>query len=218
MKKILLVAVLCLTPIFTSHAVKITGADCTIWSAHLITKHKDDFDKMSDLMQNVIKTQDIIETWVNRTETTTKENQDISDKCTTARGFPADSTESIRAYKNIELILEDLLNEYKRIETQARMPFVHHGNILPGPDDNENGSDYVRTKFIPRYINGMLIFMISFSILMVIVGGIMFVYSSGDSELTSRAKTTIMWAIMGVIITILSYSIVKFVIGINFAM
>ena len=95
---------------------------------------------------------------------------------------------------------------------------VNHGNILPGPDEDENGSDYVRTKFIPKYINGMLIFMISFSILMVIVGGLMFVYSSGDSELTSRAKTTITWAVIGVVITILSYSIVKFVIGINFSM
>jgi hypothetical protein len=98
------------------------------------------------------------------------------------------------------------------------MPFVHDGNILPGPKNGENGSDYVEQQFIPKFVNGSLMFLISLSILMVIIGGLMFLFSSGDSDLVSRAKTTIIWSIVGVVLTILAYAIVQFIIGIDFSL
>jgi hypothetical protein len=123
-----------------------------------------------------------------------------------------------RISRKIDLALQQALADYKTLETRERMPFVHDGNVLPGPSRDEDGSFYVEQKFIPKFVNGSLIFLMSLSILMVIVGGLMFLFSSGDSDLTARAKTTIIWAIVGVILTILAYAIVQFIIGIDFTL
>jgi len=123
-----------------------------------------------------------------------------------------------RIETKINFILKKALIDYEKLETRARMPFVHHGNVLPGPEEDEDGSIYLEQKFLPKFINAILIFLMSLSILMIIVGGLMFIFSSGDQEMTTRGKTTIMWAIVGVVLTILSYAIVQFIIGIDFTL
>ncbi len=50
------------------------------------------------------------------------------------------------------------------------------------------------------------------SVVMLIIGGIRYVISGGDSKKVTDAKNTIMYAIIGLIIAILSYAIVNFVI------
>ena len=47
---------------------------------------------------------------------------------------------------------------------------------------------------------------------MLIIGGIRYVISGGDSKKVTDAKNTIMYAIIGLIIAILAYAIVNFVI------
>lgn len=51
------------------------------------------------------------------------------------------------------------------------------------------------------------------SVIMLILGGIRYVISGGDSKKVTDAKNTIMYAIIGLIIAILSYAIVNFVIA-----
>lgn len=43
---------------------------------------------------------------------------------------------------------------------------------------------------------------------MVIYGGVLFITSSGDPEKVTKARKTLMWAIIGIIIVVLSYAIV----------
>ena len=50
------------------------------------------------------------------------------------------------------------------------------------------------------------------SVIMIIVGGLMYVLSAGDPGKVSKAKTTIMVAVIGLIIGILASAIVNFVI------
>ena len=50
------------------------------------------------------------------------------------------------------------------------------------------------------------------SVVMLIIGGIRYVISGGDSKKVTDAKNTIMYAIIGLIIAILAYAIVNFVI------
>ena len=50
------------------------------------------------------------------------------------------------------------------------------------------------------------------SVIMLILGGIRYVISGGDSKKVTDAKNTIMYAIIGLIISILAYAIVNFVI------
>ena len=51
------------------------------------------------------------------------------------------------------------------------------------------------------------------SVIMLIYGGLRYVISGGDSKKVTDAKNTIMYAIIGLIISILAYAIVNFVIN-----
>ncbi len=51
------------------------------------------------------------------------------------------------------------------------------------------------------------------SVIMLIYGGLRYVVSGGDSKKVTDAKNTIMYAIIGLIISILAYAIVNFVIN-----
>ena len=49
------------------------------------------------------------------------------------------------------------------------------------------------------------------SVIMIIIGGIRYATSNGDSNQVSAAKNTIMYAVIGLVIAIFAYAIVKFV-------
>lgn len=52
------------------------------------------------------------------------------------------------------------------------------------------------------------------AVVMLIIGGIKYATSAGDAKAVTDAKNTILYALIGLVIAILSYAIVKFVIGI----
>lgn len=51
------------------------------------------------------------------------------------------------------------------------------------------------------------------SVMMVVIGGIKYASSQGDPQAVSKAKGTIIYAIVGLIVSIFAVSIVSFVIG-----
>lgn len=53
----------------------------------------------------------------------------------------------------------------------------------------------------------------SAAVLVIVVGGIRYITSDGDPGAASKAKNTIIFALVGLVIAIMSYSIVNFVIG-----
>lgn len=218
MKKFLLVSLLCFAPIFATHAADITVEDCEAWITYDETYSAEDFAKLPALIQDVLKKYEELRTWTSLDKRGFIDIK-VADELLSCTDIE-DEEEKTQTLilKSITLNLKKALADYKTLETRSRMPFVHDGNVLPGPSRDEDGSFYVEQKFIPKFVNGTLIFLMSLSILMVIVGGLMFLFSSGDSDLTARAKTTIIWAIVGVILTILAYAIVQFIIGIDFSL
>jgi len=63
-------------------------------------------------------------------------------------------------------------------------------------------------------ITNVLLFVLgAVSVIMIIIGGLRYVVSGGDSSAVTAAKNTILYAIVGVIVAILAYAIVNFVIG-----
>ena len=63
-------------------------------------------------------------------------------------------------------------------------------------------------------LTGALIFLIgAISVVMIIIGGLRYVLSNGDPKSAEGAKNTILYAVIGVIVAIASYAIVKFVTG-----
>lgn len=70
-----------------------------------------------------------------------------------------------------------------------------------------------------RSVVEILIFVVgAVSIIMVVIGGLRYVLSGGDEKAISAAKNTILYSIIGIIISVASYAIVSFVLtnlGVN---
>lgn len=63
-------------------------------------------------------------------------------------------------------------------------------------------------------ITNILLFIIgAISVIMLIIGGIRYTISGGDSAAVTSAKNTILYAVVGIIVALLAYAIVNFVLG-----
>ena len=84
--------------------------------------------------------------------------------------------------------------------------------------DCARGADQQTNLFgdggIFRTITNVLLFIIgAISVIMLIIGGIRYVVSGGDSGAVTAAKNTILYAVIGIIVALLAYALVNFVIG-----
>ena len=70
-----------------------------------------------------------------------------------------------------------------------------------------------KTGVFTQITNTVLFAVGIISVVMLIYGGIRYVLSGGDSKKVTDAKNTILYAIIGLIISILAYAIVNFVIN-----
>ena len=69
------------------------------------------------------------------------------------------------------------------------------------------------TSLIRRIINILLYAVGVISVVMLILGGFRYVISGGQKEAVTAAKNTILYAIVGLLVAIFSYAIVRFVLG-----
>jgi amino acid transporter len=67
--------------------------------------------------------------------------------------------------------------------------------------------------FIVSMINGVLFFLFVITLLAVIIGGFSWILAMGNEEKVGKARKTILYAIIGMIIIISSYAIVATVTG-----
>ena len=66
---------------------------------------------------------------------------------------------------------------------------------------------------VKNIINGVLYVVGILAVVMVIIGGVQYTTSGGDSGAVTKAKNTILYGIVGLVIAILAYAIVNFVVG-----
>jgi hypothetical protein len=60
-------------------------------------------------------------------------------------------------------------------------------------------------------VNILLYIIGAIAVIMLIIGGIRYVTSAGDSSAVTAAKNTILYAIIGIIVALLAYAVVNFV-------
>jgi hypothetical protein len=61
-------------------------------------------------------------------------------------------------------------------------------------------------------ISNTLVFLVgAVSVIFIIIGGLRYVTSNGDAKNIEAAKTTILYAVVGVIVAMMSYAIVQFI-------
>lgn len=68
------------------------------------------------------------------------------------------------------------------------------------------------TTTVTDIINIILYVLGALAVIMIIYAGILYVLSGGDANNVTRAKNTLMYAIIGLIVALLAYAIVNFVI------
>ncbi len=89
----------------------------------------------------------------------------------------------------------------------------HSCNNDTNPNDSSKKLSTGLTGFINKVVD-ILIFLIgAISVIMIIVGGIRYVVSGGDSNAVTGAKNTILYAIVGLVVAIMAYAIVNFVLS-----
>ena len=65
-----------------------------------------------------------------------------------------------------------------------------------------------------KTITNVLLFIIgAIAVIMLIIGGIRYTVSGGDSNAITSAKNTILYAIVGIVVAILAFAVVNWVIG-----
>ncbi len=63
-------------------------------------------------------------------------------------------------------------------------------------------------------ISSLLIFIVgAVAVIMLIIGGLRYVLSAGDAKNVTAAKDTILYAIIGIVVALLSFALVQFVVG-----
>ena len=77
--------------------------------------------------------------------------------------------------------------------------------------DDQQSELFGETGIFTTIVNVLLFLIGVISVIMLIYGGIQYTLSSGDSGKVNNAKNTILYAIVGLIVAILSYAIVNFV-------
>ena len=76
----------------------------------------------------------------------------------------------------------------------------------------EQVSDLFGTTGIFNTITSVLLFAIgAISVIMIIIGGLRYIISGGNSATVTAAKNTILYAIVGLIVALLAYAVVNFV-------
>lgn len=78
---------------------------------------------------------------------------------------------------------------------------------LFGGDNCEEGEGIFKT------VTNVLLFIIgAIAVIMLVIGGIRYTTSNGQSDQVTAAKNTILYAVVGIIVAILAYAVVNFVI------
>lgn len=89
---------------------------------------------------------------------------------------------------------------------------------LVGGSGCAHGTDQPVTLFgdggiFTTIVNILLYIIGAVAVIMLIIGGVRYVVSGGDSAAVTGAKNTILYAVIGIVVAILAYAIVNFVIN-----
>lgn len=102
--------------------------------------------------------------------------------------------------------------------TVAAVGSCNTGNLsIKSGADCAQGTDQPGNLFgnggIFQTITNILLFLIgAVSVIMLIIGGIRYVVSNGDSTQVAGAKNTILYAIIGIVVAFIAYAAVNFII------
>ena len=93
------------------------------------------------------------------------------------------------------------------------MKDIASGVMLGLNDIGEIGAGNDLTTIVKRVINVAMAVLGVVCVIMLIMGGYNYTMSGGDANKVTKAKNTILYAVIGLVIALLALAIVNFVIG-----
>ena len=90
---------------------------------------------------------------------------------------------------------------------------VHNGVVGAGGGSKESGTTTV-VNLISTVVNILLFLVGSFAVIMIVIAGFRLVTANGDTNTVSQAKNTIIYAVIGIVVAIMAWGIVRFITGI----
>lgn len=97
------------------------------------------------------------------------------------------------------------------LHTQAQEPGTNTTTSGSPSLPNPLGKNINLVKVILRVLQIVLAAVDIFALFMVILGGFEFLISAGNPNMVKKAKDTLVWAIVGILVITLSYSVLKFI-------
>jgi ABC-type bacteriocin/lantibiotic exporter with double-glycine peptidase domain len=93
-------------------------------------------------------------------------------------------------------------------------PFAN--SCAPPADQTAVCKDRGTNKFsavVKTIVNSLLYILAAVSVVVIIIAGITYTTSGGDSAMVTKAKNTLLYAVVGLVVAILAYAIVNYVIN-----
>lgn len=84
--------------------------------------------------------------------------------------------------------------------------------IIGGVECFAGGSPVTLPEAIQIIVNTLLFIVGVAAVIMLIIGGMRYVFSGGNPQNTKAAKDTILYAVIGIVVALLAYAIVNFVV------
>lgn len=115
---------------------------------------------------------------------------------------------------------QEQLQSVNQLLRSFRAPPVLKGGILPGPTTTNmqknpgEGVRYIAENMIPAIANWIMVALMSVSVIMVILSGLFYIFAK-EEEIKEKAKDTLFWVFVGTIVAILSFAIVRLVVGLD---
>jgi len=97
--------------------------------------------------------------------------------------------------------------------TSSAVDLSVQGGVNAAKGNDQPSNLFGNAGIFSTITNTLLFILGAISVIMIIIGGLRYVISGGDSAAVTAAKNTILYAIVGVIVAILAYAIINFVIG-----
>ena len=99
------------------------------------------------------------------------------------------------------------------------MPATAHAVDVFGPCSGNTSSSVCKSKkdsapsFIKNIVNLLIYVTGAIAVIMIVIGGIRYTTSNGDQGQLTSAKNTILYAVVGLVVAVMAYTIVNFVLS-----
>jgi hypothetical protein len=87
------------------------------------------------------------------------------------------------------------------------------GQVQQGVTDIGGGGQVSLGNRIKAVVNILLYILGAIAVVMIVIGGIRYTTSNGDSGNIKSAKDTILYSVVGLVVALMAYAIVNFVLG-----